>query len=165
MAFHERLQAIPPLAVDKNIDLTEAREHLAHHAVDICLFGQIDRASHRVDAESLDVGGDLLGIILGDICDCSFCAGTGQSQCHCSPDASTASRNQSDLSLKFHHATLASPAILVFSARSFSSRRNASSAAPNAPTISGSSLTLTFLLSVSSSALTMPFDAPRRRRK
>src|ERR1043165_71071 len=134
MAFHERLQAIPPLAVDKKIDLTEAREHLAHHAVDICLFGQIDRTSHRVDAENLHVGADLLGIVLGDIRNCSFCAGTGESQCHRSPDASPTSRDQSSLSLKFHHATLASTAILVFSARSFSRRRSARSAAPKAPT-------------------------------
>ena len=55
VAFDEGLQSIPALAVDQNIDLTEARENFVHHAIDIGLLGQIDLAGNCVHAESLNL--------------------------------------------------------------------------------------------------------------
>src|SRR4026207_295349 len=159
VALDERLESIPTLTVDKNVDLTEAYENLAYHAIDIDFFSKIHLAGQSVHAEVLNRAADFLSIVFDDICYRGLCAFVCQGKRDGAADSSSASCYQSGFSLKLHDAALASsPNTAVFlSSRIFSRRRNASRAAPKAPTSSGSALTFTFLLSVSSSAFTIPF--------
>src|SRR4029450_2252330 len=150
VAFDERFQAIPALAVHQNVDSTQSGDDPFDPAVNLGLLGQIHRTGHGFHAESLNFISDFLGVRLCNIRHGSFCARTSQSHSHPPSGPAAPARYQLCFSLEFHPPTLASSPIIGFcrSSRIFSRRRSAKSAAPKAPTSSGSSLTFTFLFSV-----------------